>query len=144
MDIKQKVLRKFNRVLISSSNTGEPKSLNSILVKSVIEKVDVTLSLDDILIISFVDQNHWMLMTLDTVFWCNNQNVQSIGVDDLKRAKLDLLINKKLGFDSKVGFNILSLIMKTNDVVNIKIEGGSPLEATIALINKLISVREQK
>ncbi|MER2497019.1 hypothetical protein [Vibrio neptunius] len=142
MQTKQKALRKFNRVLISSLNTGEPDQLDESLVTSVTEQIPADFNMEDALIISFVNQCHWMLVTLSTIYWCVDGDVNQLKIDSLESAKLDLLTNKKMGFDSKIGFNIISLFTQENEIFNVKIEGGSSLEATMALINELIALRK--
>lgn len=138
MQTKEKVLRKFNRVIISSQNTGAIEQLDSALVNTVVEKMGGRIELSDILIVSFVDHCHWMLVTLNAVYWSNAEGLHQLEINELKGAKLDLLTNKKIGFDSRVGFNIITLQTNKNAIVNVKIEGGSALEATMALINELI------
>lgn len=142
MQTKQKALRKFNRVLISSLNTGEPDQLDESLVTSVTEQIPADFNMEDALIISFVNQCHWMLVTLSTIYWCVDGDVNQLKIDSLESAKLNLLTNKKMGFDSKIGFNIISLFTQENEIFNVKIEGGSSLEATMALINELIALRK--
>lgn len=142
MNLQEKAMRTFNRVLISAESTGKLDAIDPSIMSDLLNSIErVNLDQSEILIVSYVDSSNWLLVSLDSVYWKMDDVLDNINLDSVLSAELNLLTNKIIGFCPSIGFNILTIKKKNGESLNLRMEGGSALEATIAMINELVENR---
>jgi len=126
----------FKRVLIESKHTKlidefEPSFANKLKLLTGNEQ-------DDLVVASYLSDECWLAVGLSSIYWMDDEGMNTVAIDSIAEAKLDLLVNKELGFDSAYGFKYLTLITKNGEKHHIEAEPRSSLEAVLAVIVKLI------
>lgn len=130
----------FKRVLIESSNTKLAVDYDQGITDELVSIIGDRCDSSEFIVISFMSIDCWLVVALSEIYWMNQGELNTLTVDNLKQANLDLSVNKKLGFNSEVGFKYLTLISKNDKRFDIEVEPGSSLVAILSVINRLISM----
>jgi hypothetical protein len=138
---REALLRLYRRVLITATHTKPFQDWDA-EVRQTISRLAGRADLDHVGVVCYYEsEDVWLLIATTEILWRENGAVYHLPIADLSAARVDLRVNRDLGFVPGMGFGWITLVMKDGRERHLKTEAGSAAEAMLSVMDELLRKR---
>ncbi|GLR13043.1 hypothetical protein GCM10007907_18330 [Chitinimonas prasina] len=137
----QALLVMFRKSLLETRRTFVFSACEESIKGSIQRALSTLPGASTVLAVHVCDEGGFFGVASEGIFWEKDQSVSWLQYKDISIAKIDLAINRDLGFLPGLGLRWVTVISNSNERIDFEMENGSSAEAFLSQVKDLMEMQ---